>query len=59
MRTCRELGCSCDKATVAGADKSPLKQYKVVLLPPGTAQPPRTLADMFPKLQLARARAKK
>ncbi len=56
---CRELGCTCDKAPNAGADKSPMKQYKVTLLPPGTVQPPRKLADMFPKLQLARARAKK
>ena len=53
----RELGCTCEKA--AGDAASPMKQYKVTLLPASTKQPPRTLADMFPKLQLARARAKR
>ncbi|CAL8464180.1 g3715 [Coccomyxa elongata] len=53
----RELGCTCEKA--AGDAASPMKQYKVTLLPASAKQPPRTLADMFPKLQLARARAKK
>ncbi len=53
----RELGCTCEKA--AGDAASPMKQYKVTLLPASAKQPPRTLAEMFPKLQLARARAKK
>lgn len=57
---CRELGCSCEKAGAAAGDEaSPLKRYKVTLLQPGTAQPPRTLTDCFPKLAIGRARAKK
>lgn len=52
----REMGCVCEKAK---GMESPLKQYRVMLLPPGSgAQPPKKLADAFPKLALARAKRK-
>ena len=47
---CRELGCVVTGASRSVAE-SPLKQYKVELLPGNTSTgPPKTLAECFPKL---------
>ena len=53
---CREMGCSTDRQA---EPSSPLKQYRVRLLPEGPpGMPAKKLADAFPKLAVPRARTR-
>lgn len=53
---CREMGCTTDRVV---EPSSPLKQYRVRLLPEGPpGMPAKTLADSFPRLAVPRARTR-